>query len=125
MEAEFIKKIVKEAESISKKHFDVYQKDDRGDLVTNLDKEIEQYFIDEIHKNYPGFDIVSEEFNPDGTVTDNCFIIDPIDGTINFANDMPLWCIQIACRKTAKPSQVSLAFQNSANSTTQTKPVLT
>ena len=99
MEIDFLKRIVKEAEKISTKHFDIYQKDDKGDLVTNLDKEIEQFFIDEIHKNYPRFDIVSEEFNSDGTVTDNCFIIDPIDGTINFANGMPLWCIQIACRK--------------------------
>ena len=37
MEAEFIKKIVKEAEKISQKHFEVHQKGDNGDLVTNID----------------------------------------------------------------------------------------
>ena len=34
--------------------------------------------------------------------TDNCFIIDPIDGTINFANGLPLWGTQVACRKNGK-----------------------
>lgn len=98
-EVEFLKQLAKEAEKISQKHFDIYQKDDKGDLVTTLDKEIENYLIEQIKQNYPGFDIVSEEFNADGKVTDNCFIIDPIDGTINFANNIPLWGIQIACRK--------------------------
>lgn len=102
MEIEFLKKIIKEAEKISQKHFEVHQKDDKGDLVTNLDIEIEQYLIEQIKQNYPDYDIVSEEFNSDGTVTDNCFIIDPIDGTINFANNLPIWGIQIACRKNGK-----------------------
>lgn len=35
-------------------------------------------------------------------MTDNCFVIDPIDGTINFANNLPLWGIQIACVKNGK-----------------------
>lgn len=94
-----MKQLIKQAEIISQQKYEVYQKDDNGDLVTNLDREIEQYLIDQIKQNYPDFDIVSEEFNPDASVTDNCFIIDPIDGTINFANGIPLWGIQIACRK--------------------------
>ena len=101
-EIEFLKSIVKEAETISKKSFDVRQKDDKGDLVTTLDLEIEKNLIGQITKYYPDYTIVSEEFHSDGTVTDNCFIIDPIDGTINFANGLPLWGIQIACRKNGK-----------------------
>ena len=102
MEAEFLKRIVKEAEKISQQSYEVHQKDDRGDLVTNLDIEIEKYLIGQIKENYPDYDIVSEEFNADGTVTDNCFVIDPIDGTINFANGLPIWGIQVACRKNGK-----------------------
>ena len=63
MEAEFIKSIIEKAEIISKKSYEVSQKDDKGDLVTNLDIEIEQYLIEQIRQNYPDFDIVSEEFN--------------------------------------------------------------
>lgn len=99
MEIEFLKRIVKEAEKIAEKTFEVKQKDDQGDLVTNLDLEIEKYLISEIKQNYPDFDIVSEEFNTNNKVSENCFIIDPIDGTINFANGLPLWGTQIACVK--------------------------
>lgn len=98
MEIEFLKKIVKEAEHITQQDFVVHQKDSKGDLVTNLDLEVEKYLINQIKQNYPNYDIVSEEFNKDGQVTDNCFIIDPIDGTINFANGLPMWGTQVACR---------------------------
>ena len=101
-EIEFLKRIVKEANKLSEKHFVISDKGTEGDLVTNLDIEIEKYLINEIKKNYPDFDIVSEEFNTNNQVTENCFIIDPIDGTINFANNVPLWAIQIACVKNGK-----------------------
>lgn len=102
MESEFIKKIAKEAEKISQEQFEVHPKGDKGDLVTNLDIKIEEYLISKIKENYPDYTIVSEEFNSNNAETDNCFIIDPIDGTINFANGLPIWGIQIACRKDGK-----------------------
>lgn len=98
-ELDFLITFVKEAEQISKKDFQVHSKGDKSDLVTNLDLEIEKFLIDRIGEQYPDFDIVSEEYNTNGKVTENCFIIDPIDGTINFANGLPLWGIQICCRK--------------------------
>lgn len=98
-ELEFLIKIVKEANKISEEHFEVKQKGTGSDLVTNLDFKIEEYLINQIKENYPDFDIISEEYNTDNKVTDNCFIIDPIDGTINFANNVPLWAIQVAMRK--------------------------
>ena len=102
MEVEFLKKIVQEAEEISRRNFEVHEKGDEGDLVTNLDVEIERFLIARIKEEYPDYAIVSEESNADKTVTDNCFIIDPIDGTINFANGLPLWGTQIACCKNGK-----------------------
>lgn len=98
-ELKFLIKIVKEANKISEEHFEVKQKGKGSDLVTNLDFKIEEYLINQIKENYPDFDIISEEYNTDNKVTDNCFIIDPIDGTINFANNVPLWAIQVAMRK--------------------------
>lgn len=99
MESTFIKKIIKESEKLFKKQFKVYQKDNKGDLVTDLDKEVEEYLISRIKETHPDYSIISEELNPNSLVTDNCFIIDPIDGTINFANGLPLWGIQVACVK--------------------------
>lgn len=101
-EIDFIKKIINDSNEISKKKFSIETKGGENDLVTNLDLEIEKHIINEIKKEYPNYEIVSEEYNTNNQITDNCFIIDPIDGTINFSNDLPLWGIQIACVKKGK-----------------------
>lgn len=101
-EIDFLKEIVLKANDISNDSFEINNKGAENDLVTNLDLKIEKFLIDEIKREYPDFDIVSEEYNTNNQVTDNCFIIDPIDGTINFANNLPLWGIQIACVKNGK-----------------------
>ena len=73
-------------------------------MVTNFDYKVETFINNEIKMNYPDFDIVSEEFNSDNKLTDNCFTVDPIDGTVNFANNVPLWAIQVACIKSGETS---------------------
>lgn len=99
---EFLVKLVKEASLLINDEFEVKAKDDKGDLVTNFDYEIEKYIINKIKENYPNFSIISEEFNNTAELTDNCFTIDPIDGTINFAHNIPLWGIQVSCIKNKK-----------------------
>ncbi len=100
----FLLNIVNQAEAISKEHFVVKEKKGStpNDLVTNLDLKIEKFLISKINEEYPNFDIVSEETNSKKEVSKNCFTIDPIDGTINFANGLPLWGIQLACVKNGK-----------------------
>lgn len=95
----FLVKIVKQASKLITQNFQVKEKDDKGDLVTSLDLEIEKFLIAKIKKQYPNFDIVSEETNNQEKLSENCFTIDPIDGTINFANGLPLWGIQVALVK--------------------------
>lgn len=99
MEGKFIQRIVREAEELLSRDFAVYAKGSEGDLVTDADYLVERFLIEKIQAEYPDFAIISEEFNPDTAMTENCFIIDPIDGTKNFANGLPLWGIQVACRK--------------------------
>jgi myo-inositol-1(or 4)-monophosphatase len=77
----------------------VMEKDAVGDLVTNFDFIIERFLIDKLKTRYKKFDIISEEFNPTNELTRNCFTIDPLDGTINFAHGLPLWGIQVAMIK--------------------------
>jgi len=93
----FLVNIVKNAGNLITDNFLVTQKGLENDLVTDLDVKVEEYLIKKINDNYPNFDIVSEEINYNKNITNNCFVIDPIDGTINFANGLPLWGIQIAC----------------------------
>ena len=99
---EFLKKIVLEAASLITDDFEVNSKGDSYDVVTNFDYAVEKYLIEKMNEHYPTFTVVSEEFNTTSEQTDNCFIIDPIDGTINFANKIPLWGIQVACKKDGK-----------------------
>ena len=98
----FIIDVVKQASLLINDEFEVKAKDDKGDLVTNFDYEIEKFIINKIKENYDGFSIISEEFNSKAEKTDNYFTIDPIDGTINFANGIPLWGIQVACVRNQK-----------------------
>ena len=98
----FLVKTVKSASKLIKDDFEVNAKDDKGDLVTTFDYSVEQFIISKIKKEYPSFDIVSEEYNSNKELTDNCFTIDPIDGTINFANHLPLWSIQVSCIREGK-----------------------
>ncbi|MCL2586807.1 MAG: inositol monophosphatase [Firmicutes bacterium] len=92
----FLVDLVKTASQIITDDFIVKSKDDNGDLITNFDGEVEDFIIAKIRAQYPEFDIIGEESNSDGKLTENCFVIDPIDGTINFANKLPLWVIQVA-----------------------------
>lgn len=101
-ELKFLIKLVKGASLLINDEFEVKAKDDNGDLVTNFDYEIEKYIMDKIKENYPEFSIVSEEYNSKEGLTDNCFTIDSIDGTINFAHNIPLWGIQVACIRNKK-----------------------
>ncbi len=112
---DFLLSIVKEAEKISREQFIVEDKyGAENDLVTNLDTKIESFLISKIKESYPEFDIVSEEFNSKKEITKNCFVIDPIDGTINFANNLPLWGIQICCVEGGKrvAAVIDLVRQN-------------
>ena len=98
----FLIDVVKNASFLINDELEVKAKDDKGDLVTNFDYAIENYIIERIQEEYPNFSIISEEYNSKNELTENCFTIDPIDGTINFANGIPLWGIQVACIRSSK-----------------------
>ena len=67
-----------------------------GDFVTSADKRTEKTIIDELQKAHPEYGIVSEEAGIiNKTNTKNRWIIDPIDGTMNFLNGIPHFAISI------------------------------
>lgn len=66
------------------------------DFVTNCDLLVEKYIIGKMKKEFPDIEILSEEFNFDKEKTKRYFVIDPIDGTINFASGLDIWGIQVA-----------------------------
>ena len=69
------------------------------DFVTNSDKKVENLIIKELLKYKKKFSIISEEVGEiKGDDKENFWIIDPIDGTLNFLHGIPHFCISIALR---------------------------
>ena len=61
-----------------------------NDFVTQVDRAAEQAVIDLIRKSYPAHTILAEESGRiEGSDTDTCWIIDPLDGTTNFIHGFP------------------------------------
>lgn len=68
----------------------------RINLVTEVDLMCEKKIIEVIKDNYPDHSILAEERGEIATNSVFKWIIDPIDGTTNFAHDFPFYCSSIA-----------------------------
>ena len=66
------------------------------DLVTEADRESEAAVIDAIHRTFPTHAILAEESGASSHQSDHLWIIDPLDGTTNFAHGFPAFCVSIA-----------------------------
>ena len=70
-----------------------------ADFVTNSDLKVEKIIIEELKKARPNYSIISEENGIEkNNDKNNTWIIDPIDGTINFLHGIPHFAISIALR---------------------------
>lgn len=68
----------------------------RNEIVTSSDLYIEQQLIKEILNVFPGDSFHSEEFNKNTVLKDRTWLIDPIDGTSNYAHHLDMFVTQIA-----------------------------
>ena len=64
------------------------------DIVTAADRAVEAMIVKAMRAAYPGDAFIGEEGG--GAAGDACWVIDPIDGTANFARGLPHWCVSIA-----------------------------
>jgi myo-inositol-1(or 4)-monophosphatase len=83
---------------------EVSEKSAHNDLVTNMDRSIEQYLVGKIRATYPGDQIISEEGYGDG-VKDKAgvlWLLDPIDGTLNFVMQKRFFAISIGIYENGK-----------------------
>jgi myo-inositol-1(or 4)-monophosphatase len=68
-----------------------------GDFVSSADKRTEKTIIEELQKAHPEYGIITEETGIiNKSNVKNRWIIDPIDGTMNFLNSIPQFAISIA-----------------------------
>ena len=81
------------------------------DVVTEVDHLSEQLIIDAIRAAHPGDAIVAEESGEHAAAAGHAptagvgraWVIDPLDGTINYANGIPFFCVSIALVEAGRP----------------------
>jgi myo-inositol-1(or 4)-monophosphatase len=66
------------------------------DLVTEFDRRADDYILGRIRKTFPGHRILSEESGRTGEGESPQWLIDPLDGTTNFAHGIPIFAVSIA-----------------------------
>jgi myo-inositol-1(or 4)-monophosphatase len=66
------------------------------DLVTEFDRRADAYILERIQKTFPSHRILSEESGRTGAGDDPLWMIDPLDGTTNFAHGLPIFAVSIA-----------------------------
>src|SRR5574339_565192 len=66
------------------------------DLVTEVDHQSEKFLLAEVQKDFPGHRIFSEESGIIQGNDEHVWYIDPLDGTVNYAHHIPIFCVSIA-----------------------------
>jgi myo-inositol-1(or 4)-monophosphatase len=79
------------------------------DLVTEVDILCEEYLISEITERYPDDAILSEERGGEISPTGRTWLLDPVDGTANFARANPLFCVCISVVEGAEVKHAAVA----------------
>lgn len=65
------------------------------DVVTDVDRRSEALILGELRRRYPEDAVLAEESGGAGSGS-RTWVVDPLDGTINFANGIPIYCVSIA-----------------------------
>jgi len=73
------------------------------DLVTVADTESEQAIVDLIRERFPDHAVLAEESHHDATDAEHLWIVDPLDGTTNFAHGIPHFAVSIAYYHQGRP----------------------
>lgn len=79
--------------------FKISNKEGINNLVTEADHAAEKAIMQVIQENFPNHYILSEETGEIVQESEYKWIIDPIDGTVNFAHGIPLNCVSIGVEK--------------------------
>ncbi len=99
-------KAVETGAAIMKEYFDqsfiISNKEGINNLVTEVDHKSEEAIFKVIKEQFPEHYILSEEAGEIIQDSNYKWIIDPIDGTVNYANRIPICCVSIGIEKDGK-----------------------
>ncbi len=73
----------------------IVEKEQRADIVTRADRASETLIVERLRAAFPNATILGEEGGLTIGTSDERWIVDPLDGTTNFAHDYPLYCVSI------------------------------
>ena len=93
--------IVKSAGALALKFFQDLaslnvEKKGHQDFVSRADRDVEQFVRTALEHAFPDDGIVGEEHDPKPGSSGFTWVIDPIDGTTNFINGIPVWTVVLA-----------------------------
>ncbi|GAB4401330.1 MAG: inositol monophosphatase family protein [Anaerolineales bacterium] len=66
------------------------------DPVTEIDQRSETFILAEIQRRFPGHQILAEESGATAGSAEHLWIVDPLDGTVNYAHGVPVFSVSIA-----------------------------
>ena len=79
--------------------FKISSKEGKHNLVTEYDYKAETCIINALRQSVPGSRFLAEESGSTGLEEELLWIIDPLDGTVNFAHHIPIFSVSIALEK--------------------------
>lgn len=102
-ERKFVTDLVLEAGETLKRYFNSGEFTSRSkggvDVITQADKEVDTFLLESIRRQFPACNILTEETAPDDYSSfrqlDNLWVIDPLDGTVNFSRHNPHFAISV------------------------------
>jgi len=99
----FIEETLSRAGKIVMKSFghiaSVWTKGDQSNIVTEVDLKSEKFITDKIHKKFPSHNIIAEETGFQNRHSEYTWVIDPIDGTSNYAGGLSWFGVMMALLK--------------------------
>lgn len=85
-----------------RKNFSIEYKTNLSNLVTEIDKKSEETIIDFVKKEFPTHSVLAEETGSHKAGSEYLWVIDPLDGTSNFAHGLPIFAVSIGVQKNGK-----------------------
>jgi len=76
------------------------------DLVTQIDREVEEMFRALIARRFPAHTVLAEEFVSAAdreNEAEYCWVFDPVDGTTNYAHGLPIFCSACSLERNGEP----------------------
>ena len=98
--AAFAGELAREGGALGRRYFEgelaftAEAKGERQDWVSVADHAVEKHIRDALARRFPDDAMLGEEAG--GTIADRLWVVDPIDGTLNFVHGMRYWCVSVA-----------------------------